>query len=74
MVMVTVDDRYNKYTNNNHWVAIVDYDSNTDQFYISDSADTNDDNAAPIDVDTFLQKYSVNTNVIYIADSSGYKG
>lgn len=75
MVMVTVDDRYNnKYTNNNHWVAIVDYDPKTDQFYISDSADTNDDNAAPIDVDTFLQKYSVNTNVIYIADSSGYKG
>ena len=75
MVMVTVDARYNnKYTNNNHWVAIVDYDAETDQFYISDSADTNDDNAAPIDVDTFLKKYSVNTNVIYIADTSGYKG
>ena len=75
MVMVTVDSRYNnKYTNNTHWVAIVDYDPKTDQFYISDSADKNDDNAAPIDADTFLKKYSVNTNVIYLADSSGYLG
>lgn len=75
MVMTTVDSRYNnKYTNNSHWVAIVDYDPTTDCFFVSDSADTNDDNAAPIDVDTFLQKYSVNTNVIYIADTSGYRG
>lgn len=75
MVMTTVDGRYNnKYTNNSHWVAIVDYDPVNDWFYISDSADIRDLNAPPIDADLFLKNYSVNTNVIYIADSSGYKG
>lgn len=73
MVMTTVNARNdNKYTNNSHWVAIVDYDPEKDEFYISDSADIRDYNAAPIDADRFLKVYSVNTNVIYIADDTNY--
>lgn len=73
MVMTTVNARNdNKYTNNSHWVAIVDYDPKRDEFYITDSADNRDYNADPIDVDRFLKVYSVNTNVIYIADDSNY--
>lgn len=75
MVMATVNSRYDtKYTKNSHWVAIVDYDPLTDSFYVTDSADTKDENAAPIQVDAFLKHYSVNTNVIYIANTSGYTG
>ncbi len=75
MVMATVNGRTDsKYTRNSHWVAIVDYDPSIDSFYVTDSADNNDDNAGPIQVDEFLKKYSVNTNVIYIEDSSGYLG
>ena len=73
MVITTVKARNdNKYTNNSHWVAIVDYDPVKDEFYISDSADIRDYNAAPIDADRFLKVYSVNTNVIYIADDTNY--
>lgn len=73
MVMATVNARKdNKYTDSSHWVAIVDYDPSTDSFYVTDSADPEGANAGPISVDTFLKNYSVNTNVIYIADSSGY--
>lgn len=75
MVMCTVQRGPDaKYTQKSHWVAIVDYDPATDSFYVTDSNDQKDKNAGPIDVDTFLKKYSVNTNVIYIADTSGYKG
>jgi hypothetical protein len=73
MVMTTVNARNdNKYTNNSHWVAIVDYDPQRDEFYISDSADNRDYNAEPIDADRFLNVYSVNTNVVYIADDTNY--
>lgn len=73
MVMTTVNARNdNKYTNNSHWVAIVDYDPERDEFYVTDSADNRDYNAAPIEADRFLKVYSVNTNVVYIADDSNY--
>lgn len=73
MVMTTVNARNdNKYTNNSHWVAIVDYDPIKDEFYVTDSADNRDYNAAPIDADRFLKVYSVNTNVVYIADDTNY--
>lgn len=73
MVMTTVGPGPDaKYTKSNHWVAIVDYDKENDQFYVTDSNDPNDSNAGPIDADTFLKKYSINTNVVYIADDSGY--
>ena len=74
-VLVTVEGkRDTKYTakDKTHWVVVVDYDEDTDQFYISDSGDKKNVNYEPIDVDTFLKKYSVNTNVIYIEDDSAY--
>lgn len=73
-ILTTVEKtKDKKYTSNvSHWVVVVDYDAETDQFYVSDSGDKKNVNYEPIDVDTFLKKYSVNTNVIYIEDDSAY--
>ena len=59
------DQKYTK-TTPGHWVAIVDYDESSNKFYISDSADENDDNASPIDADLFLRTYDVDTLIIYL--------
>lgn len=63
-----------KYTKQGHWVSLVDYDPASDQFYVTDSNDQDDSNAAPIDALTFLKNYEKNSNVFFIADDSGYKG
>jgi len=74
MVICTVDGRTDyKYTRNGHWVSIVDYDPATDSFYVTDSNDQDDSNAGPIDATRFLNNYEINSNIIYIADDSGYK-
>lgn len=73
MVLTTVNTKDKKYSSNiSHWVVVVDYDKDVDKFYISDSGDKNNVNYEPIDVDTFLKRYAINTNVVYIADDSGY--
>lgn len=69
-VTKTKDKKYT--SNSSHWVVVVDYDSETDEFYISDSGDKNNLNYEPINVDTFLKKYAVNTNVIYLEDDSSF--
>lgn len=74
MVICTVDARTDtKYTKQGHWVAIVDYDPENDTFYVTDSNDQDDSNAPPIDATRFLRDYEQNSNIIYIADDSGYK-
>ena len=74
MVICTVDARKDtKYTKQGHWVSIVDYDPKHDVFYVTDSNDQDDSNAAPIDATRFLRDYEVNSNVIFIADDSGYR-
>ena len=74
MVICTVDGRTDyKYTKQGHWVSIVDYDPTTDQFYITDSNDQDSSNAPPIDATRFLRDYEINSNIIYIADDSGYR-
>ena len=62
-----------KFTKQKHWVAIVDYDPAIDSFYVTDSNDQDDSNAGPIDATRFLRSYEINSNVIYIADDSGYQ-
>lgn len=70
MAICTVDARYDtKYTKQGHWVSIVDYNPKTDEFYITDSNDQDDSNAAPIDAQHFIDHYEINTNIIYIADA-----
>lgn len=73
MVICTVDGRTDsKYTKQGHWVSIVDYDPETDMFYVTDSNDQDDSNAPPIDATRFLRDYEINSNIIYIADDSSY--
>ena len=74
MVICTVDGRTDyKYTKQGHWVSIVDYDPKTDEFYVTDSNDQDSSNAPPIDATRFLRDYEINSNIIYIADDSGYR-
>lgn len=57
MVICTVDAGPDaKYTRNGHWVSLVDYDSTT----------------KPIDLTVFLKNYEVNSNIVYLNDTSGY--
>lgn len=61
-----------KYTRRGHWVSLVDYDPATNQVWVTDSNDRNNKNAGPIDLITFLKNYEVNSNIVYLNDTSGY--
>lgn len=61
-----------KYTRRGHWVSLVDYDPTTNQVWVTDSNDRNNKNAGPIDLNTFLDNYEVNSNIVYLNDTSGY--
>ena len=61
-----------KYTRRGHWVSLVDYDPTTNQVWVTDSNDRNNKNAGPIDLITFLKNYEVNSNIVYLNDTSGY--